>query len=144
MEEVIESINNTLAHLKSVHGEDFVLIYDNYFLSRNGTLYSYFRDRLRPVKPSYKVGRDGKIRPTLRISYRKVRRTYMMYRLTAQYFKEEFKDQDISHLQVNHLDGEVFNVDPDNLEFGDQENNCAHRDFKNHLYEHIDSNLISA
>jgi len=137
-EEISQSLKIIQRKLQHIHGEKFLLIYDNYFLSPTGILYSYFRDRLRRIKPSYKISRDGRTRPTLRISYKGFRLTFLQYRLTAQYFSPE----DIKGKIVNHKDGDAFNVHPDNLDIGDNSNNVNHGIFMNKLYEHIDEHLM--
>lgn len=139
MESIQISINKTINVLQSKHNEKFLLVYDNYFLSPSGVLYSYFYDRLRFIKPSYKISRDGRARPTLRLSVNKRRLIFLQYRLTAEFFSGE----DIEGKQINHLNDDVYDVHPDNLDVGDALNNCSHKIFKNELYKVIDQNLDS-
>lgn len=140
MKEIEDVIQNAIKTLERKHREKFVLIHYNYFLSPSGILYSFFHDRLRFIKPSYKISRDGRARPTLRISVHGGRRTYLQYRLTAQYFSQE----EIEGKIINHLDGDVYNVHPANLDVGDNSNNVNHAIFMNKLYEHIDENIYQA
>jgi hypothetical protein len=127
-------ILQVISELEDLHGEEFKFIYDNYFLSPSGILYSYFHRKLRFVKPSYKINRNGEYRPTLRVNVNKKRVIWLQYRLTANFFS----DEEIKGKQVNHLDGDVYNVHPDNLDVGDNTNNQNHKRFMNYLYQEID------
>jgi hypothetical protein len=86
IEEIEKIISDNTKYLELLHGEQFVLVYDNYFLSPSGILYSFFRDKLKFINPSYKYNRNGKKRPTLRINFNKKRLIFLQYRLTAQFF----------------------------------------------------------